>query len=215
MSFLTKIFGTKFDRDRKKLQPLVDEINRREEEYRALSDEAFKSKSAEFRARIAEKTSGMTKSLAEVRSRLAGERAPEEEEELKAQEKDLREKNRVLSDQECKAKASNAGFRQRIEKNIDALAEVRSRLAGELAPKEEEDLKAREKDLLKEILVFSDEECKALSSDFRQRIEKNIDALAEVRSRLAGELAPKEEEDLNAREKDLLKEILVFSDEEC
>ena len=43
MSVLKKIFGTKFDRDRKRLQPLVDEINRLESEYQLLSDEEILS----------------------------------------------------------------------------------------------------------------------------------------------------------------------------
>jgi preprotein translocase subunit SecA len=89
MSILTKIFGTKFDRDRKKLQPLVDEINRREAEYRNLSEEAFRSLSAGFRERLARKIAEPTAALASVRSRLASELTTGEEDELKAEEKDL------------------------------------------------------------------------------------------------------------------------------
>ena len=33
MNFLTKIFGSKHDRDVKKMQPIVDEINQFYEEY--------------------------------------------------------------------------------------------------------------------------------------------------------------------------------------
>ena len=56
MNFLTKIFGSKHDRDVKKMQPIVDEINQLYEEYASLSDEALKGKTEEFRALIAEAT---------------------------------------------------------------------------------------------------------------------------------------------------------------
>ena len=47
-----KIFGTKNQRDIKKLQPLVDRINQLEIEYQALSEEQLKAKTEEFRARL-------------------------------------------------------------------------------------------------------------------------------------------------------------------
>jgi len=50
---LNKIVGTKNDRDIKRLRPLVERINRLEEEYQALSEEALRGKTDEFRARLA------------------------------------------------------------------------------------------------------------------------------------------------------------------
>ena len=49
---IAKIFGTKYDRDLKEMQPLVDEINERADEYQSLTDEQFPEKTAEFKARI-------------------------------------------------------------------------------------------------------------------------------------------------------------------
>lgn len=49
---LKKILGTKNQRDIKKLKPLVDRINALEIEYQALSDEALKAKTPEFKARF-------------------------------------------------------------------------------------------------------------------------------------------------------------------
>ncbi|MCK5242909.1 preprotein translocase subunit SecA [bacterium] len=49
---LTKIFGTKSDRDAKRLQPRVDQINDLEPEMKKLSDDQLRGKTDEFRKRI-------------------------------------------------------------------------------------------------------------------------------------------------------------------
>ncbi|QQR89693.1 MAG: preprotein translocase subunit SecA [Myxococcales bacterium] len=49
---LKKILGTKNERELKRMQPRVDAINLLEPEYQALSDEALRGKTAEFRAMI-------------------------------------------------------------------------------------------------------------------------------------------------------------------
>ena len=43
-SVLKKIFGSKSDRDMKKMRPLVEQINAREIEFQSLSDEELKAK---------------------------------------------------------------------------------------------------------------------------------------------------------------------------
>ncbi|MBD3170021.1 MAG: preprotein translocase subunit SecA [candidate division Zixibacteria bacterium] len=54
MNIIEKIFGSKHDRDIKKIQPTVDEINGYYEEYDSLSDEEIQAKTVEFRQRIDE-----------------------------------------------------------------------------------------------------------------------------------------------------------------
>jgi len=54
MNLIHSIFGTKHQRDRKKLLPLVARINDLEREYQALSDEQLKAKTAAFRERVAQ-----------------------------------------------------------------------------------------------------------------------------------------------------------------
>ncbi|MEM1203126.1 MAG: preprotein translocase subunit SecA [Acidobacteriota bacterium] len=49
---LSKIFGTKYERDVKRMQPLVDDINAREAEFEALSDDQVRAKTEEFRERL-------------------------------------------------------------------------------------------------------------------------------------------------------------------
>ena len=51
MGLFTKMFGTRSEREVKKIQPLVDKIEALEGEFAALSDEALQGKTAEFKAR--------------------------------------------------------------------------------------------------------------------------------------------------------------------
>ena len=53
MGLFTKLFGTRSQREIKKIQPMVDKILALEEEYTALSEETLKGKTAEFKARYA------------------------------------------------------------------------------------------------------------------------------------------------------------------
>ena len=53
-NFITKFFGTKHERDEKKLLPIIDEINRYYSEYQEISEEALKAKTDDFKNRLAE-----------------------------------------------------------------------------------------------------------------------------------------------------------------
>ena len=54
MGIIKKLFGTRSQREIKKIQPLVDKILSMESEYAALSEEALKGKTAEFKSRLAQ-----------------------------------------------------------------------------------------------------------------------------------------------------------------
>ena len=54
MGLFTKLFGTRSERELKKIRPIVDKILGMEEAYAALSEEALKAKTGEFKARLAE-----------------------------------------------------------------------------------------------------------------------------------------------------------------
>ena len=56
---LAKVFGTQHERDIKKLMPRVRRINELEPSIKALSDEALRGKTAEFRARLAKALEGV------------------------------------------------------------------------------------------------------------------------------------------------------------
>ena len=53
MGLFDKLFGTRSQRELKKIQPMVDKILALEEEYKALSEEALKGKTGEFKERLA------------------------------------------------------------------------------------------------------------------------------------------------------------------
>ena len=52
MSLITKIFGTRSQREIKKIQPMVDKILGMEEAYKALPEEALKAKTQELKNRL-------------------------------------------------------------------------------------------------------------------------------------------------------------------
>jgi preprotein translocase subunit SecA len=66
-TLLTKVFGTRFDREVKKIQPIVDAIKRHEEVLRNFTDEELKAQTPKFRARIAELTGAVQGQLAQHR----------------------------------------------------------------------------------------------------------------------------------------------------
>ncbi len=72
MGILTKIVGTKHERDIKKIRPVVEEINRTYATCAELSDEALKGKTAEFRGRIAEATREVQEAREALRAGLEG-----------------------------------------------------------------------------------------------------------------------------------------------
>ncbi len=54
MGLFTKLFGTRSSREIKKIRPMVDKILGMEEEYRSLSEEELRGKTALFRERLAQ-----------------------------------------------------------------------------------------------------------------------------------------------------------------
>ncbi len=69
-TLLKSIFGSKHERELKRVRPLVDEINRHVGSLAGLSDDALRAKTAEFRQRIAEAQND----LETQEERLAAER---------------------------------------------------------------------------------------------------------------------------------------------
>ena len=54
MGLFSKVFGTRSEREVKKLSPTVDAVMALEDSYRALTDEELRAKTLEFKARLAE-----------------------------------------------------------------------------------------------------------------------------------------------------------------
>ncbi|WP_416221666.1 preprotein translocase subunit SecA [Rhodohalobacter sp.] len=67
---LTTIFGTKSERDLKKLWPIVDEINSFEDEMKALTDDELKQKTESFRELIKERTKDVSDQISEIKKKM-------------------------------------------------------------------------------------------------------------------------------------------------
>ena len=66
---VTSFFGTKFERDVRVIEPIVEEIHRHEEQLTDFSEEELKAQTEKFRARIAERTGDLETELNEIREK--------------------------------------------------------------------------------------------------------------------------------------------------
>jgi preprotein translocase subunit SecA len=74
------VFGSRHDRERKRVQPLVDRINGHAERLRALSDDELRAETARFRGIIAERTAALAARVEALRAdkRVAADTAERE-----------------------------------------------------------------------------------------------------------------------------------------
>jgi preprotein translocase subunit SecA len=97
-NLLTKIFGSKHERDIKKILPILDQISEVYEEYKNLSDEELKDKTEEFRQRLKERASELYERLDELKKEFANLKAhglsEEEKAEIRAEKERLSEEMR-------------------------------------------------------------------------------------------------------------------------
>ncbi|MFQ5674551.1 MAG: preprotein translocase subunit SecA [bacterium] len=106
--FFTKIFGSKHDRDRKRMQPVVDQINDFYEQFDGLSDEELKGKTRYFKDKIESATKEIRDELRELLERLRsdeistnGTNESENAEQSESSETDtLRDQIKNLEDEE-------------------------------------------------------------------------------------------------------------------
>ncbi len=68
---ISKVFGSKSEKDLKKIWPIVDEIKEYEDELKALSDEQLKGKTEEFKKEIQEATAATQKRIDEIKKQLS------------------------------------------------------------------------------------------------------------------------------------------------
>src|SRR6185436_19118629 len=64
---LTGVFGTRHERERKRVQPIVDTINEEYERLQDVSEEELKSQTEKFRARIKDATGNLEARVAELK----------------------------------------------------------------------------------------------------------------------------------------------------
>jgi preprotein translocase subunit SecA len=68
-SLLGSVFGTRHERERKRVQPIIDEINEIGERLKGLSEDELKGQTAKFRAIIDERTAELRGKIAELKQR--------------------------------------------------------------------------------------------------------------------------------------------------
>jgi preprotein translocase subunit SecA len=90
---ITKVFGSKHERDVKKILPIVEEINQIYEQLQSLSDEELKTKTQEFKQKIKERTSQLDQQLDALKEEFTGIKthglSEEERAEVRAQREAL------------------------------------------------------------------------------------------------------------------------------
>src|SRR3954468_12779309 len=79
---MTAVFGSRFDRERKRIQPIVDQIHAQEERLKDLSEADLKAQTPRFRERLAERTGTLKAELDEVREAKHGCADPVERDRL-------------------------------------------------------------------------------------------------------------------------------------
>jgi preprotein translocase subunit SecA len=98
-SFFKKIFGSKHERDAKKLVPIAEEVNEAFEKLSTLSDEELRNKTTEFRSRIKDETAEYEKEIAELNEKLKGDVQGEERKGIYKRLDDLEEeRDNVIAD---------------------------------------------------------------------------------------------------------------------
>src|SRR5687768_6881070 len=79
---LAGVFGTRHDRERKRIQPIVDEINVEYERLQNVSEEELRSQTERFRERIAEATGALEARVAELKEQKKATPDPAAREEI-------------------------------------------------------------------------------------------------------------------------------------
>jgi preprotein translocase subunit SecA len=90
---VTKVFGTRFSRELKRLQPVVDAVHRHEEALRGLSDAEVQAQTGRFRARIDERVGGLRAEVERLKTAKHACADPEERDDL---DRELLEREREL-----------------------------------------------------------------------------------------------------------------------
>src|SRR6266487_1839181 len=79
---LQGVFGTRHERERKRVQPIVDAINEEFERLHSISEDELRGQTEKFRARISEATSGLETRITELKAEKHGTADPVERERI-------------------------------------------------------------------------------------------------------------------------------------
>ena len=88
-TLMTSVFGTRFDRERKRIQPIVNQIHGHEERLKELDESELKAQTPRFRERLAGRVGELKAELDQVREAKHGCADPVERDELEGRFQDL------------------------------------------------------------------------------------------------------------------------------
>ncbi|HEY5939869.1 MAG TPA: hypothetical protein VIT87_03540, partial [Gemmatimonadales bacterium] len=88
-TLMTSVFGTRFDRERKRIQPIVDQIHGHEERLKELDESELKAQTPRFRERLAARVGELKAELDQVREAKHGCADPVERDVLEGRFQDL------------------------------------------------------------------------------------------------------------------------------
>ena len=88
-TLMTAVFGSRFDRERKRIQPTVDLIHQHEERLKDFTEEDLKAQTTRFRERLADRTGSLRLELEGVRQAKHGCADPVERDRLEGQFQEL------------------------------------------------------------------------------------------------------------------------------
>ena len=84
-TLLTKVFGSRHERERKRVQPIVDEINGHGERLQSLTEAELLGQTAKFRAILHERTDNIEARILELKERKRVAKDAEDREALDAE----------------------------------------------------------------------------------------------------------------------------------
>ncbi len=100
---VTTVLGTKFERDVRTVQPIVDEIRRHEEDLKDFSEEQLKAQTENFRAKILERTQDLEDEITALREKKKRTESASDREGMALRigqlEHDLREETQSVLDE--------------------------------------------------------------------------------------------------------------------
>ena len=97
---ISKLFGDKHTRDIKRIEPIIEEINRIFESLSGLTDDQLKDKSAQFRSKLRDATKDVRKEVEEKTAQLTADASEEEGSEAESATEMLRQEITDLEKEE-------------------------------------------------------------------------------------------------------------------
>src|SRR5262245_30493282 len=66
---LTKVFGSRHDREKRRVQPIIDEVNEHYDRLQSVAEEELRGQTAKFRGIIQERTQALETRIADLKER--------------------------------------------------------------------------------------------------------------------------------------------------